>query len=122
MKLGKADQNEIDTLMKWLQAKEGTNDPPPPFMRVVFGYETLVDHCCDPKADVLEWKPEVKHKDEALEDIARQKQTHEMDKELYESADFECGYDACIATARAVLSKYNAGDVARPGSNLKSKE
>lgn len=116
MKLGKADQDEIDTLMRWLQAKEGTDDPPPPFMRIVFGYETLLGHCCDPKASTLEWKPEIKAKDEALKEIARQKQTHEMSEELHESADFECGYDSCIATARAVLSKYNSQDVPTPGA------
>jgi hypothetical protein len=60
MKLAKASQEEIDTLMKWLQAKEGTDDPPPPFMRVVFGYETLLGHCCDPAASTLEWKPGIR--------------------------------------------------------------
>ena len=28
--------------------------------RVAFGYMVLVDNCCDPSADALEWKPELK--------------------------------------------------------------
>lgn len=28
--------------------------------RVVEGYQVLLDHCCDPNQDVLEWKPEIK--------------------------------------------------------------
>lgn len=59
MKLAKASQEEIDRLMRWLQAREKSDDPPPPFMRVVFGYETLLNHCADPKADVLEFKPDL---------------------------------------------------------------
>lgn len=68
MKLAKASQQEIDTLMKWLQDHETEKNPPPPFMRVVFGYETLLQHCADPAADVLEFKPELKA---AMEDKAR---------------------------------------------------
>jgi hypothetical protein len=60
MKLAKASQKEIDTLMRWLQAREKTDDPPPPYMRIVFGYETLLQNCADPAADVLEFKPELK--------------------------------------------------------------
>lgn len=59
MKLARASQAEIDTLMKWLQDREGTEDPPPPYMRVVFGYETLVENCCDPIPTTLEFKPEL---------------------------------------------------------------
>lgn len=68
MKLAKASQEEIDRLMSWLQAREQSDDPPPPFMRVVFGYETLLNNCADPAADVLEFKPELKA---AMEDKAR---------------------------------------------------
>lgn len=57
MKLSRAPQEEIDRLMRWLQAREKSDDPPPAFMRVVFGYETLVQNCCDPAQDVLDWKP-----------------------------------------------------------------
>ena len=58
MKLAKAPQSEIDALMQWLQDREGKEDGPPPFMRVVFGYETLVQNCCDPAKDYLDFKPE----------------------------------------------------------------
>jgi hypothetical protein len=27
--------------------------------RVTFGYQVLVDNCCDPNATTLEWKPEI---------------------------------------------------------------
>lgn len=62
MKLAKASQQEIDTLMTWLQdlesAKyEDAKHRPPAFMRVVFGYETLVNNVCDPEKDYLEYKP-----------------------------------------------------------------
>ena len=48
--------------MRWLQDKEAAKfedakNRPPAFMRVVFGYETLVNNCCDPSSDVLDWKP-----------------------------------------------------------------
>lgn len=57
MKLAKASQAEIDTLMKWLQDHETEKNPPPPFLRVVFGYETLVQNVCDPAKDYLDYKP-----------------------------------------------------------------
>lgn len=31
----------------------------PPMQRVVYGYRVLVDNCCDPKSDVLAFKPEL---------------------------------------------------------------
>ncbi len=31
----------------------------PVMFRVVFGYQVLVDNCCDPAADTLEWKPDI---------------------------------------------------------------
>jgi hypothetical protein len=82
MKLAKASQNEITTLCRWLQAKdaakfENAKDRPPAFMRVLFGYETLVNNCCDPNADTLEWKPGYAPADTdrlraALEEIERE--------------------------------------------------
>jgi hypothetical protein len=64
MKLAKAPQEEIDRLMNWLQARErdakaNPSGPlaPPPFLRVVFGYETLVQNVCDPAKDYLDFKP-----------------------------------------------------------------
>ena len=28
--------------------------------RVVFGYQILVDNCCDPNESALEWRPDIK--------------------------------------------------------------
>jgi hypothetical protein len=33
--------------------------------RVTFGYQVLVENCCDPNASTLEWKPEIAAKLEA---------------------------------------------------------
>ncbi len=59
MKLAKASQAEITALNNWLQKMDRADSAhrPPSFMRVVFGYETLVDNCCDPAKDFLDWKP-----------------------------------------------------------------
>lgn len=57
MKLAKASQAEITALNNWLQSHETAHNPPPPFMRVVFGYETLVLNVCDPAKDYLDFKP-----------------------------------------------------------------
>lgn len=35
--------------------------------RVVFGCSTLIDNCCDPSLDYLDWKPEYKAAIEAME-------------------------------------------------------
>ena len=32
----------------------------PPLKRVVFGYQVLVDNCCDPNSTTLEFKAEIK--------------------------------------------------------------
>jgi hypothetical protein len=37
------------------------------WMRVVFGYQVLVDNACDPNASTLEWKPELAKLLEAAE-------------------------------------------------------
>jgi len=29
-------------------------------MRILMGFEVLVDNCCDPDKDYLDWKPEIK--------------------------------------------------------------
>ncbi len=35
--------------------------------RVVWGFSILVDNCCDPDSDVLEWSPELRNLIEAAE-------------------------------------------------------
>ena len=48
---------------------------------------------------------------EALEDIANQKRTDELETEYdVECADFEGGYDACIDVARAAIHALKGGD------------
>lgn len=39
----------------------------PGLMRVVFGYHTLLEACCDPEADTLEWKNPYGYAPELLE-------------------------------------------------------
>jgi hypothetical protein len=47
---------------------------------------------------------------EALEEIAKQKRTDELDNEYeVECADFEDGYDFCVDRARAALAAWEAG-------------
>lgn len=54
----------------------------------------------------LEPDPTMVRMREALEEIARQKRTDELETELdAEHADFEGGYDACIDRARAALQE-----------------
>jgi len=44
---------ENDDLGSWVRNNM------PPMMRVCYGYRVLVDNCCDPTSDVLEFKPEL---------------------------------------------------------------
>jgi hypothetical protein len=81
MKLAKASQAEIDNLMTWLQAREDSDDPPPPFLRVVFGYETLLNNCADPAVDVLEFNPKLKA---AMEDAKRLDWMEANSADIYE--------------------------------------
>lgn len=37
----------------WLQHRAAA------LSRVLYGYEVLLEHCCDPTARTLEWKPEI---------------------------------------------------------------
>ena len=62
MKLAKASAEEAETLLRWLQDKENAKfenakDRPPAFSRVIYGFLLLVDQCCDPTKDYLDWKP-----------------------------------------------------------------
>lgn len=49
-----SDSKSDEELGKWIRESS------PPFFRIVFGYQVLVDNCCDPAADTLEFKPEIK--------------------------------------------------------------
>jgi hypothetical protein len=57
MKQAKASDQEVETLLRWLQRMDETDLTPPPWARVVFGYQVLKDNVCDPAKDFLDWKP-----------------------------------------------------------------
>ncbi len=62
MKQAKASVKEAEELLRWLQARdnnkfENAKDCPPAFFRVVAGYILLLEQCCDPAKDYLDWKP-----------------------------------------------------------------
>lgn len=57
MKMARADNGEVVSLLRWLQAQEQAGVKVPPWERTVFGYQTLVENTCDPTSSVLEWKP-----------------------------------------------------------------
>lgn len=73
MKMAKASKEEWEKVMKFATELTDEIDCPsmsneelgrwvrksPPLFRIVFGYEVLVNNCCDPKLDTLEWKPEI---------------------------------------------------------------
>jgi hypothetical protein len=73
MKMAKASKEEWDKVVAFAQELADEQDYPrmtneelgkwarnaPPLFRVVFGFMVLVDNCCDPNADTLEWKPEI---------------------------------------------------------------
>jgi len=74
MKMAKAPRGEWERVMKFAQEleheikyREKTNEQlgawvrkAPPLFRVIFGYQVLVDNCCDPNEDILEFKPELR--------------------------------------------------------------
>ena len=74
MKMAKASKEEWERVMKFTQELQEEIDYPsksnsdfglwvrnnmPPMTRTVFGYQVLVDNCCDPDSHTLEWKPEI---------------------------------------------------------------
>ncbi len=79
MKIAKADPEEIAAVNQFMRELEDEIKYPeksdeelrewiknaPCLFRVVFGYQVLLDNCCDPDADTLEWKPEIKSMMEA---------------------------------------------------------
>lgn len=74
MKMAKASKEECEKVMefarnledeiKYRQMTDGELGAwvrkAPPLLRVVFGYQVLVDNCADPNLDYLEFKPEIK--------------------------------------------------------------
>ena len=61
-------------------------------------------------ADAIErLQKELETAREALEDIARQRLSHEMTKEAQSYADWLGGYDECVRTARRALRTTKGG-------------
>jgi hypothetical protein len=58
MKQAKASKQEAETLLGWLENQDrSAQDRPPQFRRTVYGYLLLLENCCDPTKDFLDWKP-----------------------------------------------------------------
>lgn len=68
MKMAKASDREWEQVMEFTKKIEEHRSmseqdllalvrQAPPLMRVVYGYRVLVDNCCDPDKDYLDWKP-----------------------------------------------------------------
>lgn len=54
-----AGDTDADAFMQYLD-QHWSNGVAAAWSRVVFGFQTLLDNCCDPDSDVLDWKPEIK--------------------------------------------------------------
>ena len=73
MKMAKASTEELRTMREFMEIFEDSLKHDKPldlhgslfvdvaacWRRVVFGYEMLVNNCCDPDSDVLEWRADV---------------------------------------------------------------
>ena len=58
MKQAKASEAEWQQLVDWFNGLESSGKVQMvSWRRVVFGYAMLVENCCDPTKDFLEWKP-----------------------------------------------------------------
>jgi hypothetical protein len=53
------DESFIEQLRKLWGQRFGPAGVDCAWSRVVFGCDILIDNCCDPNADTLEWKPEI---------------------------------------------------------------
>jgi hypothetical protein len=65
MRMAKASQQDIAELKKYLLKAEQRNakDFPYGWRRVVWGYDIMVEQCCDPNLDYLAFKPELLNSD-----------------------------------------------------------
>lgn len=48
--------------------------------RVLFGFEVLLDNCCDPNLDYLDWKPEFKELHESAQTVLDAHDQNEWDR------------------------------------------
>ncbi len=65
--MAKASAQETERLFRWLQKQEENGVNVPAWERTVFGYTVLVDNCCDPDLNYLEWRPEYKKAIDAVQ-------------------------------------------------------
>jgi hypothetical protein len=63
MKIAKADKQDIRNLTKYLNKLEarGGKDFPFGWRRVIWGADVLIENCCDPQEDSLEYSPYLTH-------------------------------------------------------------
>lgn len=74
MKMARAPQEQIDALWKFLRKIDSLMDAGESvqlfidknwrkvatvYERILFGYQTLIENCCDQTQSTLEWKPEI---------------------------------------------------------------
>ncbi|MBD2076362.1 hypothetical protein H6F86_21245 [Phormidium sp. FACHB-592] len=55
--------NEIEEMVEgddFTNAEKLLRSRPIHWAKIIFGYQTLVENCCDPNLNYLEWKPEIK--------------------------------------------------------------
>lgn len=83
---------------------------------LVYQSETFVEYQTMAWAEIIDRETGVANAKvaklvEALESIANQQMGNEMSEETFDSADFETGYDACIAVAREVRAAWKEGSV-----------
>jgi hypothetical protein len=68
--MGKASTAEWEALVEWFNRREAAGEYVPLWRRVVFGFDVVVGHACDPDASVLDWKPEIRAAMDAAERLA----------------------------------------------------
>jgi hypothetical protein len=79
LKMAKASEADIKELSKYLQRLEKKNGATFPFgwRRVVMGCSILIDNCCDPTKDYLDFNPKLGAADDMLEALKEANSTIE---------------------------------------------
>lgn len=58
MRIAKATKEDIEVFKRWLLKREHTSHSiPNGWRRVVWAADILIDTCCDPTEDTLQWSP-----------------------------------------------------------------
>ena len=58
-KASKGDMAKVQGLIDHFDTGNGPAQLVGALNRVLYGYQMLLENCCDPEADTLEWKPEI---------------------------------------------------------------